>query len=152
MTELVIGAVIIIAIVLFLIKDNKKVQENADAYIPSDDEQEHVFHTAWNEEQTDTIEESKPEIEERLSKISSPDKNKPFANLAIPDVSEVPTYAEVITEDKSKTAVIESTSKKKKYYKPKKRASVTEAPAANVETTDKSKRKPYKKRTPKKDE
>ena len=157
MIELAIGVAIVVAIVLFLVKDSKKAQENADAYVPSDDEQEHeVVDASWSgfpiEEKVEAIEESKHEIEERLSKIASPDKDKPFANLASPDASEVPTYAEVITEDKSEPVVTEKPAKKKKYYKPKKKAPVTEAPAASVEPTDKPKRKPYKKRTPKKDE
>ena len=158
MIELAIGAVIVIAIVLFLIKDNKKAQENADSYVPSDDESEYnVVDPSWKgshiEEKVDVIEESKSEIEERLSKIASPDKDKPFAILSSPDASEIPTYAEVIAEDKSEPVVTEKSSKKKKYYKPKKKAPVTETPAATVDsTTDKPKRKPYKKRTPKKDE
>jgi hypothetical protein len=156
MIELVIGAIVVTAIVLFLVKDSKKAQENADAYVPSEDEQEHeVVEPSWSGSEiadaVEKVEESKNEIEERLSKIASPDKDKPFANLSSPDVSEVPTYAEVIAEDKSESVVTEKPAKKKRYYKPKKKAPVSEFPIV-PETTDKPKRKPYKKRTPKKDE
>lgn len=154
MIELAIGAITIIAIVLFLNKDSKKAQENAASYVPTDEEQaQDGVGELWSgssiEEKTESVEESKIQIEERLSKIASPDKDKPFANLSNPDASEVPTYPEVISEDKSESVITEKPVKKKRYYKPKKKSS--EFPIVS-ETADKPVRKPYKKRTPKKDE
>ncbi len=51
--------------------------------------------------------ETEEKMEKRLKKMKNPDEGKPFAKISTPDISEIPTEAEVAPKPK----------KKRRYYK-----------------------------------
>jgi hypothetical protein len=128
-----ITAILLIAAALtgafFLYKNFSKSPElSPEVEKPHEDAQEEIVSAptpslAQVTERVEKAEETAEEMNKRLSTITNPDSDKPFAKFSVPEISEVPEVVEKVEESlKEEAPVAEEAPKPKRKYNKKKKS------------------------------